>query len=166
MLDSTLLERVFGVGEAMTSWQMALRAVVVFFVALLLVRASGRRSFGQHSPFDACMSVLFGAILSRAVVGASPFVATLLAAAALAVTHRLLAMASVRWGAVERLVNGAEIEVAVHGHIHPRAMQQALVTEEELKKEMRRRFGHDDIARLRRATLERDGSIAVAEERH
>lgn len=111
------------------------------------------------------MSVLFGAILSRAVVGASPFLATIAAAAALALVHRLLAMASVRWSAFERLVNGEEIEVAVNGQTKPAAMRQALVTEEELKKEMRKRFGRDDMVRLRRATLERDGSIAVAEDR-
>jgi uncharacterized membrane protein YcaP (DUF421 family) len=164
MLDSTILEHLFGEGDDLTVWQMATRAVIVFLVALLLVRASGRRSFGQHSPFDACMSVLFGAILSRAVVGASPFVATIMAAAALAVAHRLLAMASVRWRAFERLVNGAEIEVALNGQVDPVAMQKALVTEEELKKEMRKRFGRDDLAGLRRATLERDGSIAVSED--
>jgi len=164
MLDSTILERLFGEGNDLDPLQMALRAVVVFFIALALIRASGRRSFGHLSPFDACMTVLFGAILSRAVVGASPFLATICAAAALAVAHRGLAMAVVRWRAVERLVNGREVEVAARGTLDPSAMRRALVTEEELKKEMRKRFGRDHLGRLRRATLERDGSIAVSEE--
>jgi uncharacterized membrane protein YcaP (DUF421 family) len=164
MLDSTVLERLFGEGTDLNPMQMALRAVVVFFVALVLIRASGRRSFGHLSPFDACMTVLFGAILSRAVVGASPFLATMAAAAALAVAHRLLAMATVRWRALDHLVNGHEVEVAARGALKPDAMRRALVTEEELRKEMRKRFGRDDLQSLRRATLERDGSIAVAEE--
>ena len=163
-IDSSILERIFGGGEDLTAMQMALRAVVVFFAALVLIRASGRRSFGQHSPFDSCMAVLFGAILSRAVVGASPFFATIAAAAALALAHRLLAMARVKWRGLDLRVNGAEIEVAAHGRTKPEAMRSALITDEELRKEMRKRFGSDDMARLRRATLERDGSIAVAEE--
>ena len=164
MLDSTVLERLFGEGTDLNPLQMALRAVIVFLVALALIRASGRRSFGHISPFDACMTVLFGAILSRAVVGASPFLATIAAAAALAVTHRVLAIASVRWRPLEHLVNGHEVEIAARGALDPSAMRRALVTEEELKKEMRKRFGRDDLGRLRRATLERDGSIAVSEE--
>ncbi|WP_353506635.1 hypothetical protein [Variovorax flavidus] len=66
----------FGEGSDLETWQMAAQAVVTFFIALLLIRASGRRSFRQHTPFDACVTVPLGAALSRAVVGASPFWAT------------------------------------------------------------------------------------------
>lgn len=40
----------FGDGPELTFWQMAARAAAVFVIALVLVRVSGRRSFGQHSP--------------------------------------------------------------------------------------------------------------------
>jgi len=76
-----ILVTMFGeTGADPTPGQMAARAVVVFFVALVLIRISGRRSFGQHSLFDACATVLIGATLARAVVGASPFLATVCAA--------------------------------------------------------------------------------------
>ena len=83
-----LIHLVFGEGTDLEIWQMSIRGAVVFVVALVLIRASGRRSFGQHSPFDACITVLLGAVLSRAVVGASPFWATV-AAAAVSVAHPL-----------------------------------------------------------------------------
>ena len=69
-----LMKLTFGEGTDLQSWQMTKRGVVVFGIAFGLIRASGRRSFGQHSPSDACVTVLLGAVLSRAVVGASPFV--------------------------------------------------------------------------------------------
>lgn len=41
-------------------------------------------------------------------------------------------------------------------------MRAALVSREDLRKEMRKSAGHDDLARLRRAMLERDGSVSIA----
>jgi uncharacterized membrane protein YcaP (DUF421 family) len=42
----------FGEGRELNALQMAVRAMVVFFCCLVLIRISGRRSFGQRSPFD------------------------------------------------------------------------------------------------------------------
>jgi uncharacterized membrane protein YcaP (DUF421 family) len=101
------LEILFGSDSNLNPLQMSLRAVAVFVMALAMIRASGRRSFGQHRPFDACTTVLLGAVLSRAVVGASPFWATMAAGGSLVLLHRAVAMASLRWEWFETLVCGA-----------------------------------------------------------
>ena len=155
---------VFGEGEDLTWWQMACRALVIFSIALVLIRASGRRSFGQHTAFDICVTVLLGAVLSRAVVGASPFWATVAGATAMALLHRLVALVCVRSLVMERWIAGREIEFARDGALDHMAMRNALVTMEDLRKEMRKRLGHEDTRRLRRALLERDGSITVVAE--
>ncbi|MGM2885457.1 hypothetical protein ACS2R9_27050, partial [Bacillus cereus group sp. BC64] len=80
----------FGQGRMLGPGQMVLRAIVVFVVALVLIRIAGRRAFGQRSPFDHVVGILLGAILSRAVVGASPFVATVAASLAIAQLHRVI----------------------------------------------------------------------------
>ena len=58
-----------------------------------MIRIAGRRSFGQKTPFDACTTVLLRAILSRAVVGASPFWSAVGATMALVVMHRAVGLA-------------------------------------------------------------------------
>ena len=151
----------FGEGSNLEIWQMAARAVVIFGLTLLLIRASGRRSFGQKSPFDACATVLLGAVLSRAVVGASPFWATFFAALALALLHRLLALACLRWRQVEDLVSGREIELVRDGHIDETAMRRALLTERNLAEALRQKLGARQINEVKLALLERDGSITV-----
>jgi len=159
MQDALLV--LFGEGSDLTIWQMADRAAIVFFITLALIRASGRRSFGQHSPFDSCTTVLLGAILSRAVVGASPFFATLAAAAALVLLHRAVALASVRWPWFEQLVNGHERELVRQGVADADAMRRALITHHDLQQAVRQKTGHDDIGRIERAVLERDGQLTV-----
>src|SRR5262252_4067159 len=94
---SSVVDTLFGSGSELNTLQMGLRAVAVFVLALAMIRVAGRSSFGQHRPFDACTTVLLGAVLSRAVVGASPFWATMVAGAAIVALHRAVALASLRW---------------------------------------------------------------------
>jgi uncharacterized membrane protein YcaP (DUF421 family) len=151
----------FGEGSDLDIRQMVARGVVIFVLALVLIRASGRRSFGQSSPFDACATVLLGAVLSRAVVGASPFWATVAAAAALAAMHRLLAVCCIRWARLEDLVSGREIVLVRDGSIDRQAMRHALLTERNLAEAIRQQLGHAEVEDVGRALLERDGKITV-----
>ena len=67
-----VLTAIFGEGRDLDSLQTAMRAVAVFFAALILIRISGRRAFGQRSPFDYVVAILLGATLSgdsRGVAG-------------------------------------------------------------------------------------------------
>ena len=99
---------VFGEGKDLSTLQMAMRAIVVFIACLALIRISGRRSFGNRSPFDYVVAILLGATLSRVIVGASPAVGTMVASLTIVVLHRALAWACVRSSALERLVAGRE----------------------------------------------------------
>ena len=153
----------FGEGSDLEIWQMAARAMVMFFIALLLIRASGRRSFGQHTPFDACVTVLLGAVLSRAVVGASPFLATVAAGAALVLIHRAMSIATARWPRFEDMVSGREVVIIRDGLLDRQAMLNALLTERNLREAVRQKLGSSDFSRVALAILERDGKITVIE---
>lgn len=87
------------------------RALAVFVLTLAMIRLSGRRSFGQRRPFDACIAVLPGSVLSRAVVGASPFWPTVFACFALVAVRRLVSVASCRSPWFERLASGDKREL-------------------------------------------------------
>jgi uncharacterized membrane protein YcaP (DUF421 family) len=76
---------------------MSLRALIIFVATLIFLRIAGRRSFGQKTAFDLCVTVLLGAVLSRAIVGASPMMPALAAGAVLVLAHRLLAILAIRW---------------------------------------------------------------------
>jgi uncharacterized membrane protein YcaP (DUF421 family) len=155
-----VIETLFGTGTDLNPLQMGLRAVAVFALALALIRASGRRSFGQHRPFDACTTVLLGAVLSRAVVGASPFWATMGAGATLVLLHRAVAMASLRWVWFETLVSGDKRELVDAAGRNRLEMRKGLITERDLDEAIRKKTG-EERAPVKRAVLERDGTITV-----
>ena len=159
-----IVQILFGDGEKLDALQMAMRSAVVFVLALAMLRVSGRRSFGQRRSFDACTTVLLGAVLSRAVVGASPFWPTMAAGGVIVLLHRLVAMASLRWPRFETLVSGDKRELVRDGRRDEEEMRKALITQRDLDESVRKKAG-DERRPLRRAVLERDGVITVEMER-
>ena len=155
-----LVLTLFGDGEDLDALQMTLRATAVFVLTLAMIRVAGRRSLGQHRAFDTCTTVLIGSVLSRAVVGASPFWPTMAAGAAIVVLHRLIAAASLQWPWFEALVSGDRRELVKDGRRDEREMRKALITRRDLDEAVRRKSG-DESAPLERAVLERDGRITV-----
>ena len=151
----------FGEGRDLNTLQMGLRAIVVFVIALLLIRVSGRRSFGQRSPFDSVVVILLGATLSREIVGASPFVATVVSSLVIVACHRLLALACVHWRRFERLVGGLEREVFRDGAFNSREMEAALITRTDVHESVRQKTGARSMDHVAAAILERNGDISV-----
>ncbi|NNU33298.1 hypothetical protein HK413_02345 [Mucilaginibacter sp. S1162] len=45
-----ILLKIFGEGKDLSALQMSCRGIVVFIIALALIRLSGRRSFGIRTP--------------------------------------------------------------------------------------------------------------------
>ena len=156
-----MLVDLFGVGTHLTATQMALRGVVVFAFTLLMIRISGRRSFGQHSPFDVCLTVLLGSILARGVVGASPFWPTIATGVALVLLHRLIAMLSGRLPGFAVLVNGRPRTLVREGIIDRVALRKGLVSSADLEQALREHAVPEDYSLARQIVLERNGIITV-----
>ncbi|KXU86591.1 hypothetical protein CI15_19365 [Paraburkholderia monticola] len=155
----------FGEGRSLDPLQMGLRSIVVFVIALVLIRVSGRRSFGQRSPFDSVVVILLGATLSRAIVGASPFIATVVASFAIVACHRMLAWACMRSRRFERLVGGAEREVFSNGQFNANEMHAALVTRTDVEESVRQKTGSRSMDDVAAAILERNGEVSVIHKR-
>jgi uncharacterized membrane protein YcaP (DUF421 family) len=155
-----LRQILFGEGTDLDALQMAMRALAVFVLTLAMIRVAGRRSLGQHRAFDTCTTVLLGSVLSRAVVGASPFWPTMVAGATIVVLHRLVAMASVRWPWFETTISGDKRELVEDGRRDEEAMRKALITVRDLDEAVLTKTG-DESSPVERAILERDGGITV-----
>jgi uncharacterized membrane protein YcaP (DUF421 family) len=159
MMDAIFV--LFGEGRNLDPLQMGLRSIVIFVIALVLIRVSGRRSFGQRSPFDLVVVILLGATLSRAIVGASPFIATVVASFAIVACHRMLAWACMRSPRFERLVGGVEREVYSNGAFNAREMHAALMTRTDIEETVRQQTGSRSMDNVAAAILERNGEVSV-----
>jgi uncharacterized membrane protein YcaP (DUF421 family) len=156
----TLL-KIFGEGKDLNTLNMCSRAFVIFLIALVLIRISGRRSFGVRTALDNIIVVLLGAILSRAVSGASPFVPTVAASLTLVFAHRLAAWSILRSDAVSGLVEGDKIMLFEGGKFIEDNLKKALVCKEDVMQGVRKSALTEDLEKVEKIYIERNGEITL-----
>ena len=155
-----ILKTIFGEGKDLDTLQMCARGVVIFIIALLLIRISGRRSFGIKTSLDNIIAILLGAILSRAVVGASEFVPVILCCLVIVCLHRALALAIVRFPGAGRWIEGNHILVFQDGQFIERHLRRGLVGKEDVMEGVRKSALTEDMSKIDKVYLERNGEIS------
>lgn len=147
-------------GQDIGSLQMSLRATVIFILGVLIVRFAATRAFGKWSALDIILAVIVGSNLSRALTGSAPFLPTVIATILLVVLHGMLAMAAARWSWLSTITKGASIPLVRDGQMDEAAMRRAGIGQGDLRMALRA-AGHNDLDRVRSASLERNGDISV-----
>src|ERR1700761_306115 len=122
----------FGEGKDLNALQMSDRGIAMFFIALILIRISGRRSFGVRTPLDNIITISLGAIMSRAVVGASDFVPVVVCCFVIVLLHRLFGWLIANNRRFGRLVEGQKILLFDKGRFLEQEMKRALVCQEDI----------------------------------
>lgn len=161
-----LLVAIFGVGKNLDTLQMVSRAALAFIAMLVFIRISGRRSFGQRSPFDAVVAVLLGATLSRVIVGASDLLPTIASCLTLVLLHRALGWLCVHLPGFEKAVTGSERRLYADGRFDLEQMSAALVTRSDILESARRQLGTTTLDGVKYAVLERNGEISLIREQN
>lgn len=156
-----LLIEIFGEGTELNTLNMCSRAVVIFIVALILIRISGRRSFGLGTPLDNIIVVLLGAVLSRTVTGASPVFPTIAASLTIVVMHRILSWSLINHRGIRDLIQGDKIMLGKDGKLVEKNMDRALVSEEDVRQELRHSMQTDDLEKTETIYMERNGKITA-----
>lgn len=151
--------------HTITALQMTVRAVIVFFAVLALLRVSGSRTFGANTAFDMVVKIMLGAVLSRAVVAASPFWGTLLAGLVLVGLHRILAWAAFRSSFIGRLVKGEGTVLAEKGQLNEQNLRRHNLTHGDLLEGLRESGNIGTVEAAETVRLERDGSISVVKKK-
>lgn len=101
-----LLLNLFGEGEKLNVLQMSSRGALMFLIMLVLIRISGRRSFGMRTALDNVIAVSLGAIMSRAVVGASPLIPVVVCCLVTVLLHRAVSRLIAASKQFSRVVEG------------------------------------------------------------
>src|SRR6266498_5300856 len=94
----------WGIEQNISPLEITYRAVAMFLIALTLIRVSGMRPFGLKNAFDTIIVFLIGGILSRGVVGATPFFSAVAGAVAIVIVHKVLSKFTLYKKKIEKLI--------------------------------------------------------------
>jgi len=155
------ISEIFGSGEDLAPLQMAARAFVMFFIALLLIRIAGMRIFGIKTAFDNILVIMLGAILSRGVVGASPFLSTITAAAAMILVHKILAWLAMKHEWVGKIVKGYRRSLYHNGEIREENLEKTSISKDDLMEGVRLEINKNSLDDVDQIYIEKTGEISV-----
>lgn len=146
--------------DTITWWQMCIRATILFFWGIILIRLGGRRAFGRNTAFDILLAVVVGSMVSRAITATASFFPTLAATAVLIVLHRLLTRLSFHSRWVGTWIKGEERRLVRDGTLDREAMRKSGITPRDLE-EAARQQGVKSVDDIDEAFIERSGDISI-----
>ncbi len=143
-----------------SSWQLCVRAILLFIFGIVCIRVAGRRTFSQYSPLDIIVAVAMGSNISRMMTGRAQFLAGAAATLTLAVLHRLVAMATLYWPTLGRWVKCQSVELIRDGVVFRDRLKSHAISDADLLEALRLE-NVDEPAKVALAVLEGGGRISV-----
>ncbi len=142
-------------------WQFVLRAVLIYVLVMVLVRASGKRAVGQFTPFDLVLLILIGNAVQNGLNGGDNSLsgAALLAGCLIGLNYAV-AFVVARSPRARAVVEGEAVVLARDGKVFRDVLRRELVSNGDFHEAMRE-AGCNEIDRVRLATLETDGRISI-----
>src|SRR3954452_859522 len=139
---------------------LVLRAVVVYFLILLITRAVGRRELSSMEPFDLILLVVLGDLIQRGVTQSDY---SLTGAMTVILTMALLTVAtaylSFRFRRLRPLLEGEPVVLVTDGRVLEPNLRRQRMTIEELLAEARQQ-SIERLDDVRFAVLESNGRIS------
>ncbi len=140
------------------------RTAVVYLMLLVGLRLTGKRQVGQLTPFDLLLLLLLANSVQNAMVGPDTSVyGGLIAAATLFIANAVVARVTRGSKSMTRLVEGTPTLLIRHGDIIEANLNHEGITDADLLRALRE-HGVDDVATVRSAVLEVDGTVSVLRE--
>jgi uncharacterized membrane protein YcaP (DUF421 family) len=157
----TWINIVFGKGEDLTIFQMCMRALVIYIIAIVYVRLSGKRAFGRISTFDNIIVITLGAMLSRAIVGISPFVHVLASTLVLVMFHRFISWITQKNHTLGKLVKGEPDSLYKEGELNEKNLDRNFISRNDLMEGIRLKANQNKFDKVDEVFIERNGEFSV-----
>lgn len=140
------------------------RAVLVYFLLILMLRLFGKRELAQLNPFDLIVLLTLSNTLQNAIIGEDNSVTGgVLGAVSLLLANYVVVRIMFRYPRLDKLFGGSPAVLIEDGTPNTAALAEELMTVRELRLAANRQ-GIDDLREISRGELEPNGTFSF--ERH
>lgn len=138
-----------------------LRAIILYLVMVVAMRAMGRRQLGQFQPYEFALTIILADLISSPMESVStPLMQGLLPVAALFVTHCALTLISVKSDRARAVISGKPVVVVSDGEIRQEELKKLCMGLSDLMEGLRC-AGILDPAETGTAVVESNGKITA-----
>jgi uncharacterized membrane protein YcaP (DUF421 family) len=141
----------------------ALRASLVYFFLLFVVRVLGKREVGQATAFDFIVALMLGEVVDEIIYADVSLVKGAIAIGVVAIWHLLNSYGSYKSKWIDKLTGAGPTELVRNGEILRDGLAQVRMNEDDLQSELRLQ-SIEDLAEVKVATLEPNGRVSVIKE--
>jgi uncharacterized membrane protein YcaP (DUF421 family) len=142
------------------------RALAIYFVLLIVFRASGKRSIGQITTFDFVLLLIIGEATQQALIGEDfsitrgvVLIATLLS------VDLVFSLLKDRVPWLDHAIDSRPLVVLEHGQPMRDRMSKERIDEEDILEAARQAHGLERLDQIKLAVLERSGAISIIPQR-
>lgn len=137
------------------------RAIILYLVMVLAMRAMGRRQLGQFQPYEFALTIILADLISSPMESVStPLLQGLLPVAALFVAHSALTLISVKSDKFRAVISGKPVIVVNKGVVNERELKKLCMGLSDLMEGIRG-AGILDPAEVGTAVVESNGTISA-----
>ncbi len=156
------LSELLGIGQdELGVVPMALRACIVYFAALAMVRWGEKRFMGKSTAFDVILGVILGSVVSRAINSGAELLPTVVAGFVLVGLHWGLANLAFRSDRFGNLVKGHTRVLVKDGQVDWDEMRASHMSKDDLLGALRSQGRVSGWEQVKEARLERSGDVSV-----
>jgi len=138
-----------------------IRAMILYLVMIIAMRAMGRRQLGQFQPYEFALTIILADLISTPMESVStPLLQGLLPVMALFVVHSAITLISVKWDKARAVISGKPVIVISKGIIDEKALKDLCMGISDLTEGLRI-SGILDPAEAGTAVVESNGSISA-----
>jgi uncharacterized membrane protein YcaP (DUF421 family) len=146
---------------SMSPLEIVIRGTLTYWFIFLLLRIAGRRDIGSLGIADLLVVVLIADAAQNAMAGEYKAVPDgMVLIATIVFWSVFIDRVAYVWPAARPFLQPPKLCLVKDGQLQRRAMRRESITPEDLQSELRQK-GVEDVAQVRLAYLEPDGSISV-----
>lgn len=139
-----------------------IRAVAIYFIMLVLIRATGKRSLSQISTFDFVLLLVIGQATQLGLIGLDYSLTNVVVLVGTLVgMHLGISRLEARFPTLACWLDGMPLLLVEHGRFLGERARKTGVSEEDVLEQARGSQGIERMEQIKYAVLERDGSISI-----
>ncbi|HEX2994578.1 MAG TPA: YetF domain-containing protein [Anaerolineales bacterium] len=143
-----------------TFGSILIRATVLYFYALILIRVSGKQSISQLSSMDFVVAIILGNLFGTVIFGKASLPQAIVGIGTLIVVHMLVCYAGSKSRRIHYLVSPPPTLLAQKGKVRREGLLEEWMNMGALEMEMRLQ-GEDQLQDVKEAHLEPKGQLSI-----